>query len=179
MMTPPVIPLTNTLPALPRVGVILGAKTALWLSPLFILLFFTALHVLESVLSREVSFSNVGRIPVVFLVFCLMGVFPAMGVGAIGGGIIGWLFQSFQEPLPPFGAFSTGVAVVFGVLLGPTLWLGIELLKPSLAESRVDGMQLFLMGGLPALFVLGGLGWVAYRVNEKCRLVEAGEITKC
>jgi hypothetical protein len=152
---------------LPRTGAVLGAKTALGLSPFFTVLFFLALYVLESLFNRQVTFRDIGTVPLVSIVLALVAVFPSMLVGLIGGSIIGWLFQSLRKPLAPQGAFSVGVAVGIGVLLVPTLWLGIELLNTLSSAGMTDGAQWLLMVCLPALFVLAGLGWVAYRVNEK------------
>jgi hypothetical protein len=152
------------------IGMMLGAKTALGLSPFFTVLFFITLNVLESLFNRQVTFSDIGTLPLEFIVLCLVSVFPALVVGAVGGGIIGWLFQLFRKPLAPPGAFSVGVSVGMGLLLSPTLWLGVELLNISSSAGRVDGAQWLLMVCLPALFVLFGLGWVGYRMNQNLLL---------
>lgn len=85
----PVISISDTPPNLPRVGMVMGAKTAAWMSPLYVILLIIGIFSVELVMNRKLLFTDLGSVPFLGMLVCVVGGVPAIIIGTIAGGIIG------------------------------------------------------------------------------------------
>lgn len=96
----------------------------------------------------------------------VFGGIPAVIIGAIGGGVIGYTFRFIKKPLSTPQAIHYGfwislflLVVRIGVLAGVN---GFD----ALGDSLHDGMM-WMVWYAPNLIAFFGFWWVAYKLNEK------------
>jgi hypothetical protein len=152
--------------SLPLVGMKLGAKMGAWMSPLYLILVLVGVLGMEVILNRTIVFTEIGVIPFLVLLVCVVGGVPVILLGTIAGGVIGWILTLSHAPWSWQGAVTVGVGVGGVMLLLPNLWMGMALAKGLSVVGSGAWLQLLPIWYFPCLFALLGLGWVAYRLNR-------------
>jgi hypothetical protein len=146
-----------------KAGIMLGAKTGLRLSVLYLLLF-NVLVLLSSISRYSSAGEYIGAGAVLFfftfLIGGLIGVLPATMLGALTGWILAVVLQRRREMLsePRFWWVSVGICFALALFINFVL---IGIIWGSTQEDpsgALSGYLLFL--GVPSLAYVAAGGWV-------------------
>jgi hypothetical protein len=153
-------------PSLPKAGFILGLKTGLRVSALYLLMF--VLLVLVSTMSRLDGLGDIitGGAVLLFVAFLfggLIGILPATFLGGITGWVLGWVLEKRGESLTrgQFALMSMGICFVIALFVNVVLVMA-GWTQSEGAEDFFSGYLLLL--GVPSLIYVAVGGWVGTRL---------------
>ena len=155
--------------SLAKVGFILGLKTGLGLSVIYLLMF--VLLVLVSTVPRLDGLGDIitGGAVLLFFVFLiggLIGILPATFLGGITGWVLGWVLERRGESLTrgQFALMSMGICFVIVLFVNVVLVLA-GWTQSEGAEDFFSGYLLLL--GVPSLIYVAVGGWVGRRLYTR------------
>ncbi len=151
---------------MPKAGFILGLKTGLRVSALYLLMF--VLLVLVSTMSRLDGLGDIitGGAVLLFVAFLfggLIGILPATFLGGITGWVLGWVLEKRGESLTrgQFALMSMGICFVIALFVNVVLVMA-GWTQSEGAEDFFSGYLLLL--GVPSLIYVAVGGWVGTRL---------------
>jgi len=154
-------------------GIKLGIVTAIKIAFAYSLMWIIALSITFVFNSPDSIFFTFSEfIPFVLFVTLIVGILPAMGVGALGGALVGIIYKYKQT------AFFQSNAIIIGCLIGVLLVLLVHLLLwPTItSDSRSqltlrDAIQDYLSSWwifltLPGVITIFVFGWISQKLNR-------------